>query len=72
MKTVYTLAPVSRPTTDGWAFLVIRVEWDQKADIFRVSLPGEFTREWPRRGLPLFSTWDEGNTYVRSHGWPLG
>lgn len=71
-KEVYTLAAVNRPTPDGWAFLVVRATWDTREDTFSYTIAGELTREWHRRGQPIFERWDEGVAYVRAHGWPVG
>jgi hypothetical protein len=71
-KQVYTLSAVSRPTADGWAFLVVRATWHMSQDVFSYEIPGELNREWHRRGTPVFDTWSEGVAYVRAHGWPVG
>ena len=67
---LYTIKTVPRINADGYAYLVLRVDWDQKRDTFSFVVDGN-RYEWYRRGAPMFDTWTAGCEYVRRHGWPL-
>jgi hypothetical protein len=68
-RTYWAPKAVSRPTPEGYTFLVLRVEWDTKRDILGFTVDGN-RFEWYRRGTPLFDSWAEGCAHVRKQGWP--
>jgi hypothetical protein len=66
-KTVWTPIVVSRPTTEGYTFLVVKAEYNERRDTFSFTVDG-FRKEWYRRGERMFESWSEGCAYVRTCG----